>query len=224
MNRSIVIIISCRPSFKWLALMGVLVLGVGSFGRCDEKVWVEQAIGAWDRGLLEEAVDAIDVRVKTKPQDVTLAYWQSVAAFHLLLMSENRSGELVEPVLATVKRAYLLNKDHPEINALLCVLYGMRIKEKQVRSVWLGPRLMSHSKKALALPENPRALYLVATCHYYGGHDKKDYEEALRLLTRAQALFEEESRTPTDKEPRWGPAGCAKFIKMTKEKLRGYTT
>lgn len=223
LNRTATIKTGYWPAFKCLALGVVLALGFSSFGRCDEKVWVEKAIGDWERGLLEETVDAIDVRVKTKPQDVPLAYWQSVAAFHLLLMTENPSNEQIEPTLETVKRAYQLNKNHPEINAMLCVLYGMRIKEKQVRSIWLGPRLMSHSKKALALPENPRALYLVATCHYYGGHDRKDYEEALRLLTRAQALFEEENRTPTDKEPRWGAAGCAKFTKMTLQKLKRYS-
>lgn len=197
----------------------LLFIGLNIYGLEEEKKWVEQALGSWNLGLLEEAVDALDTQAKSSPQDVKLAYWQSVAAFHLLLMTENPSNEQIEPTLETVKRAYQLNKNHPEINAMLCVLYGMRIKEKQVRSVWLGPRLMSHSKKALALPENPRALYLVATCRYYSGQEKKDFEETLRLLTRAEALFKAESQIPTDKEPRWGAAGCAKFKKMTLDKL-----
>lgn len=206
-------------------IFGLLfVVGFGLGGRAEEKEWVEQAVSSWNRGLMEEAVDALDARAKLFPNDVKVVYWQSVASFHLLLMADKRSDELIDPVLKTVKRAYRLDENHSEINAMLCVLYGMKIKEKHLRSVWLGPRLMSHSKKALASPENPRALYLVATCRYYSGQEKKDFEEALGLLTRAQALFEDESRTPTDKEPRWGPAGCAKFIKMTKEKLKGYTT
>lgn len=198
-----------------------LVLGFGGVCRswADDVSQLGRAIETWDRGLLAEALSGIDAQAKVKPHDAGLAYWQSVGAFHTVLM-DKPSDEGVAVVLETVRRGHTLDPDHREINAMLCVLYGMRIQANKMRAVWVGPRVMNLGKKALALPENPRALYLVATCRYYGGHGKKDYEEALSLLTRAEALFVEEARRPPSRmEPRWGRAQCARFIKMTSGKL-----
>ncbi|MBL0057986.1 MAG: hypothetical protein IPP35_02450 [Elusimicrobia bacterium] len=148
-----------------------------------------------------------------------MAYWQSVGAFHTVLM-DKPSDDVIASVLETVRRAYQLDPAQREINAMLCVLYGMRIQANKMRAVWLGPRVMSHSKIALASPENPRAVYLVATCRYYGGRGKKDFEEALRLLNRAEGLFDVEShQPPSESEPRWGRGECLRFIKIVSDKL-----
>jgi hypothetical protein len=178
-----------------------------------------RAIETWDRGLLGEALRGVEAEAKSHPDDGRAVYWESVGAFHTVLM-DKPSDEGVAAVLETVRRANRLDPAQKEIQAMLCVLYGMRIHHNKVRAVWLGPRVMSFGKTALAPPENPRALYLVATCHFYGGRGKKDFEEALRLLKRAEALFLEESRLPASAtEPRWGRAGCLRFIKIVSEKL-----
>jgi hypothetical protein len=185
----------------------LLFIGLNIYGLEEEKKWVEQALGSWNLGLLEEAVDALDTQAKSSPQDVKLAYWQSVAAFHLLLMTENPSNEQIEPTLETVKRAYQLNKNHPEINAMLCVLYGMRIKEKQVRSVWLGPRLMSHSKKALAIARRPSGpLPWWRPVGTYSGQEKKGSRRSLALAhPRGNVVRPQKAKsTPTKTAPRWG--------------------
>jgi hypothetical protein len=197
-----------------------VVIGAACGGWADGISQVEEAIGAWDRGLLSSALGDLNGQANDSPRDARLGYWQSVAAFHTVLMGKP-SDEDVGSVLETVRRAHSLDPGHREINAMLCVLYGLRIQANKMRAVWLGPRVMSHSKAALALPENPRALYLVATCRFYGGRGKKDDIEAMRLLNRAEELFDLESRTvlsPTD--PRWGRAECARFIKIVSEKLK----
>lgn len=199
--------------------IGLAVGGV--YGHCAEDVaLMKRAIETWDRALLGEALRGVEAEVKNYPEDVRLAYWHSVGAFHTVLM-DKPSDEGVASVLETVSEAHRLDPDQKEIQAMLCVLYGMRIQANKVRALWLGPWVMSLGKKALAPPENPRALYLVATCRYYGARGKKDYEQAMRLLNRAEALFEIESqRPPSPMEPRWGREQCARFIKMTSEKLR----
>lgn len=195
------------------------LIGLGDVW-ADDISRMDRAIATWDRNLLGEALRGIEAEADKQPQDVRLAYWQSVGAFHTVLM-DKPSDEGVASVLDAVRRAHRLDPDQKEIQAMLCVLYGMRIQADKLRAVWLGPRVMSLGKKALAPPENPRALYLVATCRYYGGREKNDYEQAMRLLNRAEALFEIESqRPPSVTEPRWGRAQCERFIKMTSEKLR----
>lgn len=185
----------------------------------DDVALMGRAIESWDRGLLAEALRGVEAEAKRRPEDVRLAYWQSVGAFHTVLM-DKPSDEGVGAVLETVRRANRLDPTKKEIQAMLCVLYGMRIHQNKLRSVWLGARVMSFGKSALAPPENPRALYLVATCRFYGGRTNKDFEEALRLLTRAQVLFDEESRLPPSAaEPRWGRTGCLHILKMVSEKL-----
>jgi hypothetical protein len=180
---------------------------------------MELAIETWNRHLLGNAVSEIDKEAHAHPQDSQLAYWQSVGAFHTVLM-DKASDERVASVLETVRRAYRLDPGQKEIQAMMCVLYGMRIQNNKLRAVWLGPRVMNLGKTALASPENPRALYLVATCRYYGGRGKKDLEEAFRLFARAEVLFNQESRLPPSlTEPRWGRAECARFLKMTSDKL-----
>lgn len=206
---------------KARAVIISLVLAVG--GVCgvwaDDFTLMGRAIETWDRALLGEALRGVEAEAKSHPRDVRLAYWQSVGAFHTVLM-DKPSDEGVGLVLGTVRAANRLDPEQKEIQAMLCVLYGMRIQASKVRAVWLGPRVMSLGKSALAPPENPRALYLVATCRYFGGRGKKDFEEALRLLKRADVLFVEESRLPpSSTEPRWGRAGCLRFLKLTSARL-----
>ncbi|MBK8576048.1 MAG: hypothetical protein IPN90_10395 [Elusimicrobia bacterium] len=198
-----------------------LVLTVG--GVCgvwaDDVYMMGRAIETWDRALLGEALRGVEADAKSHPDDVRLAYWHCVGAFHTVLM-DKPSDEGVASVLETVRAANRLDPEQKEIQAMLCVLYGMRIHHNKLRAVWLGPRVMSFGKSALAPPENPRALYLAATCRFYGGRGKKDFEEALRLLERADVLFVEESQLPPSAtEPRWGRAGCLRFIKLVSEKL-----
>ena len=115
-------------TFARRLILSVVVVGSGVCGGwADEMAQVERAIERWDRGLLSTALAGIDARAKASPQDARLAYWQSVAAFHTVLM-DKPSDAGVGSVLETVRRAYQLDASHREINAMLCVLYGMRIQ------------------------------------------------------------------------------------------------
>ncbi len=204
---------------RYILLIFLLVAGGVCGGWADGISQMGRAIETWDRVLLGEALRGVEAEAENRPQDVRLAYWQSVGAFHTVLM-DKPSDEGVASALETVRAANRLDPEQKEIQAMLCVLYGMRIQANKFRAVWLGPRVMSLGKSALAPPENPRALYLVATCRYYGGRGQKDFEEALRLLNRADVLFVEESRLPpSSTEPRWGRMECLRFIKLVSEKL-----
>jgi tetratricopeptide (TPR) repeat protein len=196
--------------------LAALVLGVAAPGRGafeDPARAVTQAIDKWDAPTLALVSQWASGLSKNNPKDAGLAYWRAVAAFHTVLMGADEDGNLRDAVDAA-RAALRLNPDARDVHGMLCVLYGMRIKNGSLRAVWLGPRLMRHGKHALREPEDPRALYLVATCRYHGG---KEYEEALRLLNRADELFRAEKPAPG--APRWGRAEAMLYRAYTLEKL-----
>lgn len=200
-----------------LVLLGIEGFALGAF----DGSHIERAIETWDRALLGEALREVEAEAKRSPLDEAGAYWHGVAAFHSVLMETPPSDEVIDSSVETVRKAIRLNPDRKDTQAMLCVLYGMRIQKNRIRAIWLGPRVMGLGKKALAIPEDPRALYLVAACRYFGGQGKKDLEEALRLLTRAETLFDLEKSTPTQTAPRWGSQQCIRFKKLVLEKLAG---
>lgn len=177
---------------------------------------VSQAIEKWDAPTLALVRQWLADLSKSAPANAEFAYWHAVAAFHTVLMGDNADEDLPE-VVGAVRAAQRLNPQRRDLHAMLCVLYGMRIKNSSLRAVWLGPRVMRHGKQALLAPEDPRALYLVGTCRYHAGKAPADYSEALRLLNRAEALFANEKPAPA--EPRWGRAEAMLFTAYTLEKL-----
>jgi tetratricopeptide (TPR) repeat protein len=177
---------------------------------------VSQAIEKWDAPTLALVRQWLAALAKNAPANAEFAYWHAVAAFHTVLMGDNADADLSD-VINAARAALRLNPQRRDVHAMLCVLYGMRIKNSSLRAVWLGPRVMRHGKQALLPPEDPRALYLTATCRYHAGKSPADYSEALRLLTRAETLFAEEKPSPA--EPRWGRAEAMLFTAYTLEKL-----
>ncbi|MBK7208520.1 MAG: hypothetical protein IPH91_09695 [Elusimicrobia bacterium] len=91
---------------------------------------------------------------QNNPKDAGFAYWRAVAAFHTVLMGDG-GDDALPPAIEAARAALRLNPDARDVHAMLCALYGMRIKNSSIRAVWLGPRLMRHGKQALLAPENP---------------------------------------------------------------------
>ncbi len=201
---------------RWIIPAVAVLLGFSGPGRADPMdpaQAVSRAIDNWDAPTLSLVSQWVGGLSKNNPKDAGFAYWHAVAAFHTVLMGADEDAAL-PPVIDAARAALRLNPDARDLHAMLCVLYGMRIKNSSIRAVWSGPRLMRHGKQALRGPEDPRALYLVATCRYHGG---KEYEEALRLLNRAETLFAAEKTAP--REPHWGRPEALLFKAYTLEKL-----
>jgi len=177
---------------------------------------VTRAIDKWDAPTLSLVRQWLADLSKNAPANAEFAYWHAVAAFHTVLMGDNADDDLPE-VISAARAALRLNPQRRDVHALLCVLYGMRIKKSSLRAVWLGPRVMRHGNQALLAPEDPRALYLVGTCRYHAAKSQADFAEAHRLLTRAEALFADEKPSPA--EPRWGRAEGLLFTAYVLEKL-----
>ncbi|MBK6880424.1 MAG: hypothetical protein IPN65_05705 [Elusimicrobia bacterium] len=201
---------------RWIVPALAVLLGFSGPGRAspmDPALAVGQAIDHWDAPTLSLVSQWVGELSKNNPKDAGFAYWRAVAAFHTVLMGDG-GDDALPPAIEAARAALRLNPDARDVHAMLCALYGMRIKNSSIRAVWLGPRLMRHGKQALLAPENPRALYLVATCRYHGG---REYEEALRLLNRAETLFAAEKPAPT--EPHWGRPEALLYKAYTLEKL-----
>ena len=136
-----------RTFIFWLILA---LIGLGDVW-ADDISRMGQAITTWDRNLLVESLRGIEAEAKKQPLDVRLAYWRSVGAFHTVLMN-NPSDEKEASVLETVREAHRLDPDQKEIQAMLCVLYGMRIQANKVRALllYLAVTGRPHSREALA--------------------------------------------------------------------------
>ena len=64
--------------------------------------------------------------------------------------------------------AVKLDAHHAESHALLGTIYGMKISENMLRAVWLGPRVQSELKLALATgANNPRVQYLLGMSQFF---------------------------------------------------------
>jgi tetratricopeptide (TPR) repeat protein len=185
------------------------------------------AFQAWDGVRFAHAGELFRQATKQAPDDATNFYWLGVAEFHHMLQLRSTPGNdaaaetAQASALAALTTAVKLDAHNAEGHALLATIYGIRIGDRWIRALVLGPRAMSHSKLAMTEgPTNPRVRYLLATGEFYMASGKADYEEALKNLLLADTCFASEAtNTPGPLEPRWGRSSCHTFIGLTYEKL-----
>lgn len=185
------------------------------------------AFQAWDGARFARAGELFRQATVQAPDNATNFYWLGVAEFHHMLQLRSTPGNdaaaetAQASALAALTTAVKLDAHNAEGHALLATIYGIRIGDRWIRALVLGPRAMSHSK--LAMTEgatNPRVRYLLATGEFYMASGKADYEEALKNLLLADTCFASEAtNAPGPLEPRWGRSSCHTFIGLTYEKL-----
>jgi tetratricopeptide (TPR) repeat protein len=123
--------------------------------------------------------------------------------------------------LDALTTAVKLDAQNAECHALLATIYGIRIGDRWLRALLLGPSTLSHSKAAMKQgATNPRVRYLLATGEFYMASGNADLQKALKNLLLAETYFASEAATtPGPLEPRWGRSSCQTFIGLTFEKL-----
>jgi tetratricopeptide (TPR) repeat protein len=189
------------------------------------------AFQAWDGEKFARASRLFQQATVREPNNVTNFYWLGVAEFHhmLQLRSTPRHDEAAETAeaaaLSALTTATRLDERNAETHALLATIYGIRIGERWLRVVTLGPRAMSHSKTAMKEgATNPRVRYLLATGEFYMASGDADLRKALNDLLLAETYFAHEAdNNHNPLEPRWGRSSCHTFIGLTYEKLGNRT-
>jgi tetratricopeptide (TPR) repeat protein len=187
------------------------------------------AYQAWDAPGFARAADLFGRVCADAPDAGTHFYWKGVAELHRLLellgqTSCARGKELARTLKETtraLRMAVELNERDGESHALLATAYGLSIAASPTRSLWLGPRVMKHQKRALERgATNPRVHYLLGMSHYHAPEMLGGKKEALQHLLRAEELFAEEAGQPAGPlEPRWGRSSCLAFIGKTYDAL-----
>jgi tetratricopeptide (TPR) repeat protein len=185
------------------------------------------AFQAWDGERFARASEIFQQATAQEPNNVTNFYWLGVAEFHHMLQLRSSPGNAAAAetaqaaALAALTTAVKLDAQHAESHALLATIYGIRIGDRWLRAVLLGPRTMSHSKTALqAGATNPRVRYLLATGEFYMANGNSDLQQALQDLLLAETYFvSEATHAASPLEPRWGRSSCHTFIGLTYEKL-----
>ncbi len=185
------------------------------------------AFQAWNGERFSHAGEIFREETLREPKNATNFYWLGVTEFHHMLQLRSTPGndtaaeKADTAALAALNEALNLDAHNAETHALLATIYGIRIGEHWIRAVTLGPRAMSHSKKAMKEgATNPRVRYLLATGEYYMASDEADLRKALNDLLLAETYFADEaSRAQNPLEPHWGRSSCHTFIGLTYEKL-----
>lgn len=185
------------------------------------------AFKAWNGELFARASDLFQQATVLEPNNVTNFYWLGVAEFHHMLQLRSTPGNddaaeaAQKRALDALTAAVKLDARNAECHALLATIYGIRIGDRWIRAVVLGPRAMSHSKTAMKEGStNPRVRYMLATGEYYMADGTADLQKALNDLLQAETYFANEAtNTAGPLEPRWGRSSCHTFIGLTYEKL-----
>ncbi len=185
------------------------------------------AFQSWSGERFARASDIFRKTTGREPNNATNFYWLGVAEFHHMLQLRSTPGhdavaETAETAaLAALMTAVNLDAHHAESHALLATIYGIRIGERWLRAVTLGPRTLKHSQLALKEgPTNPRVRYLLATGEFYTASGAADLRKALNDFLLAEKYFTNEAsgaHNPLD--PRWGRSSCHTFTGLTYEKL-----
>lgn len=183
------------------------------------------AYAAWDLSGFKEAARHFEQACEAAPEGYPAQYWLGAARFHVVLHRNrarapwNEVKELIESAEDVLKRAVELNDGDAEAHAMLATLTGMRISEKPLAAVWLGPRVMKHRRAAEKHgAENPRVHYLAGAGYLLG--DRGREEKALAHFERALELFPEEAkRDRPDWAPTWGHANCLAFAGQACQRL-----
>jgi len=185
------------------------------------------AFQAWDGARFAHAAELLTQATVQEPNNVTNFYWLGVTEFHHMLQLRSVPGK-ADPAevaqaaaLEALTTAVKLDGHNAECHALLATIYGIRIGDRWIRALRLGPSAMSHSKAAMKDgATNPRVRYLLATGEYYMASGKSDLRKALKDLLLAETYFAREATNAAGPlEPRWGRTSCCTFIGLTYEKL-----
>jgi len=185
------------------------------------------AFKAWSGERFGQSSQLFEQAIAQSPDNVTNYYWLGVSEFHRMLQLRSTPGHAAESevaqekALAALNKAIKLDAHHAESHALLGSIYGIRIGERWIRAIRLGPRIMKHCETALKDGEkNPRVRYLLATGEFYMASDADDARKALQSFLLAEKYFElEATNAPSALEPRWGRSSCHTFTGLTYEKL-----
>jgi cytochrome c-type biogenesis protein CcmH/NrfG len=185
------------------------------------------AFQVWNGERFARAAELLKQATVLEPSSVTNFYWLGVTEFHHMLQLRSVPGNDVAAetaqtsALEALKTAVKLDANNAECHALLATIYGIRIGDRWIRALRLGPSAMSHSKAAMKTgAANPRVRYLLATGEYYMADGKSDLLKALKDLQVAETYFGSESTNAAGPlEPRWGLSSCHTFIGLTYEKL-----
>ena len=185
------------------------------------------AFQAWNGERFARASELFQQATVLEPNNVTNFYWLGVAEFHHMLQLRSTPGNddaaeaAQKRALDALTAAVKLDARNAECHALLATIYGIRIGDRWIRAVVLGPGAMSHSKAAMKEgATNPRVRYMLATGDYYMASGKSDLRKALKNLLLAETYFASEAtNAPGPLEPRWGRSSCHTFIGLTYEKL-----
>ena len=185
------------------------------------------AFQAWDGERFARASELFRQATVEEPNNATNFYWRGVTEFHHMLQLRSGPGKAGQAeaaqasALEALNTAVGLDAHNAECHALLATLYGIRIGDRWIRALGLGPRTMSLSAKAMKEgPTNPRVRYLLATGEYYMASGTADLRKALENLLVAETYFASEAtNAPGPLEPRWGRSSCHTFIGLTYEKL-----
>jgi cytochrome c-type biogenesis protein CcmH/NrfG len=189
------------------------------------------AFQAWDGERFARAAELFTQATVQEPNNVTNFYWLGVTEFHHMLQLRSVPGNTVPAEVAqataleALNTAVKLDAHNAECHALLATIYGIRIGDRWIRALRLGPSAMSHSNKAMKDgATNPRVRYLLATGDYYMASGTSDLRKALKNLLLAETYFASEAtNAPGPLEPRWGRSSCHTFIGLTYEKLGNFT-
>lgn len=189
-----------------------------------------KAYQAWDGARFVKADNLFQQACTNATATVTNYYWLGAGEFHRMLqllgLPECKTNKLaaaatLDAAVDALTQAVKLDASHAESHALLGTLYGMKISENMLRAVWLGPRVQSELKLALAAGgKNPRVKYLLGMSQFYTAIRNASQREALTNLLAAEKLFEAEAKTPAGPlDPRWGHDSCLTFIGSSYEKM-----
>ena len=188
------------------------------------------AYQAWDGARFVKAENLFQQACTNATATVTNYYWLGAGEFHRMLqllgLPECKTNKLaadaaLDAAVDALTQAVKLDASHAESHALLGTLYGMKISENMLRAVWLGPRVQSELKLALAAGgTNPRVKYLLGMSQFYTAIRNASQREALTNLLAAEIFFEAEAKTPAGPlDPRWGHDSCLTFIGSSYEKM-----
>lgn len=218
------------------AILGLLLLAAprtraAAADRLTAAGMVEftNACQTWDGTRFATAAQLFQQACTSPSATATNFYWLGTAEFHRLLQMLGQPGgqtnpaaaaAVLEAAVAALHRAVALDPRHAESHALLGTLYGMKICDNPLRALWLGPRLQTELKLALADgAANPRVQYLLGMSQFYTACGSAARAEALATLLKAEKLFAAEAKTPPGPlEPRWGYDSCLTFIGAGYEK------
>ena len=182
------------------------------------------AYRAWDGARFNEAVTLFQQACASPSATAKNFYWLGTAEFHRMLQLLGLPQSATNKIAAAAEaltRAVKLDANQAESHALLGTIYGMKISENVLRAVWLGPRVQTELKLALAAgTNNARVQYLLGMSEFFTACRESSRREALATLLAAEKLFDAEAKTlPARLEPRWGRDSCLTFIGSCYEKL-----